>query len=635
MEKVKNLICLLLLFFTVMISAQIDKESNDNIQKIYSSYPSEKQLENIPIHPRLFAKNGRFEEIKLQNDFVTLRLKRILKLEVERILKSTPVTYTNSINSMDTGRTIQGQLVNLAMGYRLFGDVRCLERAKKEVLRATELNNWGTGHFLDAAEISLGVGIAFDWLYDHFTIEERQKIARAITEKILLPSLEVKEGESHDTSWVNGNFNWNPVCHTGISVGALAIVEMEPKIAKQVVERAITNLPFAGESYSSEGSFPEAPSYWSYGTTFFAMEIEVLRSVFGTAYNLEKIPGFLMSADYIMQVTGPTGEDFNYSDYHSDRWNEPIMMWYGRELNRKIVVNQELKNTQRIDQDLLNGHPTNLHRLTAMELIWWDPKLLSKQEDVLPLHYTAKGGLPLAIMRTEWNDPSAGFLAIKGGTPNVSHGHMDVGSFVYEVNGIRWALDLGTENYNKMRAAKLDLWNYTQNSNRWTTFRVGPDSHNILRFNNARQEVSGSATISKLSDKNGAVGNVLDLTSIYKSQVKKVTRTVRLFHDKSITIQDEWQTRDQTVDYTFQWVTGAKVRLQPYGIVLEQNGKSMQLNVEIPNSNSNPEISIEDISKSKALQDSDNPGLSRIIINIKSPANSKSVLRIKALPLNK
>lgn len=30
---------------------------------------------------------------------------------------------------------------------------------KKEVLRAIEINNWGTGHFLDAAKISLGGGI--------------------------------------------------------------------------------------------------------------------------------------------------------------------------------------------------------------------------------------------------------------------------------------------------------------------------------------------------------------------------------------------------------------------------------------------------------------------------------------------
>jgi hypothetical protein len=44
-----------------------------------------------------------------------------------------------------------------------------------------------------------------------------------------------------------------------------------------------------------------------------------------------------------------------------------------------------------------------------------------------------------------------------------------------------------------------------------------------------------------------------------------------------------------------------------------------------------PEILIEDVSKAKAQHDSDNSGVSRIIIKVNSPANSKSVLNIKAV----
>jgi oligo-alginate lyase len=626
------LIFLLLLFSIENGSAQKKYQVEDRKNRSISVFPTQKQWNTISNHPRLFIEKNLFEKIKFQNDSITIRLKSILKIEADKIVKSEPLVYPNGINTMDTGRDIQGQLVNLAMAYRLFGDLCYLERAKKEVLRTTELQNWGTGHFLDAAEISLGVGIAFDWLYDHFTIEERKKVAKAIAEKILLPSLEAKEGVTHATSWVNGNFNWNPVCHTGISVGALSIAEIFPKLSKQVVERAITNLPFAGESYANDGSFPEAPSYWSYGTSFFAMEIEALRSVFGHASNLEKTPGFLKSADYILQMTGPTGQDFNYSDYHADRWNEPIMMWYGRELKRRILVNNEIDAIKSINLDLLNEKQTNLHRLTTMELIWWKPNLLSQKVELLPLHYSANGGLSIGVMRTSWNDPLAGFLAIKGGTPNVSHGHMDASSFVYEANGIRWALDLGTEDYNKMRAAKLDLWNYSQNSTRWDSFRAGPESHNIIRFDNAKQDVSGVAPISQLSKKSGVVGNVLDLTTLYSSQVEKVTRTVRLFPNKSIAIEDEWKTTDKDVEYVFQWITAAKASIAEYGVLLEQNGQSIKLKIETQNSQIKPEIVIEDVSKSKAIQDSDNPGVSRILIKLKSRKSTSYKLIIKAIP---
>jgi hypothetical protein len=51
-------------------------------------------------------------------------------------------------------------------------------------------------------------------------------------------------------------------------------------------------------------------------------------------------------------------------------------MWYGRELNSKILVSEEIKNIKRFALDLSAGKPTNLHRLTATELIWWNTKLL-------------------------------------------------------------------------------------------------------------------------------------------------------------------------------------------------------------------------------------------------------------------
>ena len=143
---------------------------------------------------------------------------------------------------------------------------------------------------------------------------------------------------------------------------------------------------------------------------------------------------------------------------------------------------------------------------------------------------------------------------------------MDAGSFILESNGIRWALDLGGESYDKMRAAKLDLWNYSQNSDRWTTFRPGPEGHNILRFNNERQDITGLGEIRELPEKKKVMVNVVDLTSLYKSQVDKVTRTVSLYPDRSISIEDEWITSGIGVEAAFHWLTGAKATLMPYGV---------------------------------------------------------------------
>lgn len=647
-KKVNTNIFLLLVLCVVKISAQSTVQPHEVAKTFVSVYPNEEQWNNIPVHPRLFGNNSRIEALKLQNDEVSKALLLLLKNNAEQTLKSAKIEYPITGFKFGAVRNVQGRILTLGLAYRVFGDKRYFQRAKAELLQLAELPDWCPTHFLDVGEATLAAAVGYDWLYHDLTPAERETVTQAIIKNGIKPSLDAKES-NENKNWLNGNFNWNPVCNGGLLVGALAIYEKEPQLARQIVERSIKYLPYHGAVYAPDGTYAEGTAYWSYGTTFQVVIIEALRSVFGSSFNLETFPGFLKTTNFITQIVGPTGYEYPFSDAGHDgaqlsakplaeRYtSEPIMLWFAKENGSRIIARDEINSLamakNSVTNDTVAKNQKSHSRHFAFEVLWWEPKLTPMDKNsFLPLHWTADGHMPLAVIRSAWNDPLASYIAIKGGTPNNSHGHMDAGSFILEANGVRWALDLGGESYDKMRAAKIDLWNYSQNSDRWTTFRPGPDSHNILRFNNARQEVSGLATIRKLSDKNGVVGNVVDLSSLYKSQVEKVSRTVRLFPDESITIEDDWTTKDKATDYTFQWVTGAKASIQPYGVLLEQNGKSMQLNIEILNSKLKPEIIIEDVSKSKAVQDSDNPGVSRILIKFNSPANTKSVLKIKAIP---
>ncbi|MBC7845613.1 MAG: heparinase II/III family protein [Flavobacterium sp.] len=649
LKKANVCIFLLMLLVVAKSSAQNNLTSHKVSQQFVSEYPSEKQWKNIPAHPRLFANNSRIESLKLQNDEVSKELLLLLKNNAEKTLKSAKIEYPATGFKFSEVRNVQGRILTLGLAYRVFGDKRYFERAKAELMQLAELPDWCPTHFLDVGEATLAAGVGYDWLYNDLTPAERETITQAIIKNGINPSLDAKES-NENKSWLNGNFNWNPVCNGGLLVGALAIYESEPKLARQIVERSIKYIPNHGAVYAPDGTYAEGTAYWSYGTTFQVVMIEALRSVFGSSFKIESFPGFLKTTNFITQIVGPTGYEYPFSDAGhegsqlsakplAERYtSEPIMLWFARENGSRVEARDEINSIALAKSIVLNDTLSKAQkshsRHFALEVLWWDPKLPAMDKNsFLPLHWTADGHMPIAVIRSAWNDPLASYVAIKGGTPNNSHGHMDVGSFILEANGVRWTLDLGGESYDKMRAAKLDLWNYSQDSNRWTTFRPGPDSHNILRFNNARQDVSGLATISKLSDKKGVVGNVVDLTSLYKSQVEKVSRTVKMFPNKSITIQDEWQTGEKGVEYTFQWVTGAKVSLRPYGALLEQNGKSMKLKIEVINSKLKPEILIEDVSKSKAPQDSDNPGVSRLLIKLNSLPLSKTVLKITTITL--
>ncbi|MBC8012083.1 MAG: heparinase II/III family protein [Burkholderiales bacterium] len=640
--RIHRYLLVLLIALATWVSAA-NAQQEGSVAKPASPRLSESYWEQLPAHPRLFANDARVSALKLQSDDVSKNLLGLLKNAAEIHLTAKEIVYpTGRTFKFDAVRTAQGRILTLALSYRIFGDDRYLNRAKAELLQLAELPDWCPSHFIDVGEASLAAGIGLDWLYDSLTAEERAKIAQSIVRNALEPSLGFKEEEVGE---LNGNFNHNPVNNAGLITGALAVAELEPELARKVVERAIKFLPIAVEVYAPHGAYPEGPTYWSYGTTFHVFAVEALRSVFNNSYDLEKFPGLLESIYFIAQMRGPTGHDYNFGDATSaphietiDRFtSEPVTLWFARERGRREIAALEIDCIAKAMDIIKSGAAVadqkRLSRHLAFEVLWWNPELPPVSPTyALPLHWTADGFMPIAVMRSKWDDPQASYIALKGGTPNNSHGQMDIGSFILEADGIRWALDMGGESYNKMRAAKLDLWNYSQDSDRWTTFRPGPDGHNILRFNNARQDITGMAKIRRLPDEDGVVGDVADLTSLYQSQVAKVTRTVQLRPDRSMTIQDEWTASGNDVEVAFQWLTKAKITIVPTGVLLEHNGKSLQVKVEVLGSAVMPEISVEDLSKARAPQDSDNPGVGRFVIRLVTAAGSSSGWKITAIP---
>ena len=586
-------------------------------------------------HPHLFLDSQRVEALKQQSDEVSVQLKEIILYHANEMLVLPPVVYPEKGFKMGAMRETQRRVLYLAMAHLLTDEEKYLLTVKEVLMHLAAQDDWGSNHFLDVGEAVLAAGIGLDWLYDKLTAEEKETIIHSIANTALRPALTMHESED-GSSWVNGDFNWNPVCHGGTMVGALAIAEYEPELSRQIIDRAVKNLPIYAKAFEPDGSDAEGPSYWSYGASFNVIAIEALRTATGSARGLDECQGFLKSGDYNNQVVGVTGESFNYSDYHMETQNEPIMLWFGRELQRYDLIQQELKDISSLFKQVKGSVESvseqkrvSFSRHIPLELIWWDSRLPEKEQSVAPLHWTARGGLPLGITRSSWTDPEASFIAIKGGTPNHSHGHMDVGSFILEVGGVRWALDCGTESYNKMRAAELDLWNYSQNSSRWTTFRVGPEGHNILRFDGEYQYIEGYGTIQPLTEPDGSMGHQVDLSSSYSGKAAHVQRSVLLHTDGTISIQDEWTAKNPQTSVSWQWLTKADVTRTAKGLLLKQQGKSLALVFESPAVHE-LNIEVEDVSEPRNIQDSPNPGLKRIVVKL--PADNKSgKLYVKAV----
>ena len=75
-----------------------------------------------------------------------------------------------------------------------------------------------------------------------------------------------------------------------------------------------------------------------------------------------------------------------------------------------------------------------------MDLLWFDENA-SEPNGLSTTSEFRKAGVVVLRETT--------YLGIKGGANNAcEHGHYDLGSFVLDSGGVRWAMDLGPDDYN-------------------------------------------------------------------------------------------------------------------------------------------------------------------------------------------
>jgi hypothetical protein len=127
-----------------------------------------------------------------------------------------------------------------------------VQRAEQEMLKAASFSDWNPSHFLDVGEMTMGLAIGYDWLYNQLSSQSKNTIEQAIIEKGLLPSFDERY------NWfVNVNHNWNQVCHAGMTYGALAIWEKDRSLSAKVINRAIEKIANPMEHYGPDGTYPE------------------------------------------------------------------------------------------------------------------------------------------------------------------------------------------------------------------------------------------------------------------------------------------------------------------------------------------------------------------------------------------
>ena len=504
------------------------KISTDDVRKWVDKAPTE--------HPRLLATRAELEALResVQRDPVRRALARAVVKQADLLQDAAPITRKLQGRRLlgESRRCVKRVLV-LAMAYHLTRDDRHVRRCEKEMLAVARFSDFNPSHFLDVAEMTFALAIGYDWLYDQLDETARKEIRTAIVQKgVSLPFTTRHKG------WVKSRNNWGQVCHGGLTAGALAVMEHEPDLAARTVHNALHNVTHSMHAYAPKGSYPEGPGYWSYGTGYNVLLIAVLESALGTDFGLSTAPGFSQTGQYLSLTFGPSGQFFNYADGGAGRGSQPALFWFASRWDRPDWLRGE---RQRLLESIANVGPryatSSSDRLLPTALLWMDAPGESP-EIRMPLHWHGGGETPITIHRGSWTDPDATFIGLKAGSPSASHGQMDIGSFVIDADGVRWAVDLGAEGYHAIESRGMNLWGRAQDSDRWTIFRQSNHGHNTLVIDGRLQRVSGNGKIVSFSDDEAFPHSVVDMSSVYDGQAKSVRRGVALVHSRQVLIQD-------------------------------------------------------------------------------------------------
>jgi hypothetical protein len=536
--------------------------------------PSQK----LPSHPRLLMMKGEEKSLKkaIMKDAEWQNVNNAILDEADQII-GLPLNerIKEGKRLLAVSRENLRRIFVLSYAYRMTGKKDYLKRAESEMLKAASFSDWNPSHFLDVGEMTMALAIGYDWLYDKLSPETRKTIESAIIEKGLKPSY-----DKHYNWFVNAVNNWNQVCNAGVSYGALAIWEKDPELCSSIVNRAIEKIALPMEHYAPDGAYPEGGGYWEYGTSFCVMFLSAIEKAFGTDFGLSQKPGFLKTGEYILNIVTPNLNLFSYSDNGSRAFLSPAMFWfYDKTKDPSILYNQirlyQRDGTRRIRKD----------RLAPAMVIWGASASLSNPVKPSRLYWKASGDNPVCFMRTAWDDTSAIFTGMKMGSPSVNHAHMDVGSFIMEADGVRWAIDMGGENYYRLESRGVDLWNMNQDSQRWDVFRYNNFAHNTLTFNHKLQKVDGKAEITGYSDSENDMYVISDLTPVYKGQVKSAKRAVSLINKEYVVVEDKIETSNRYTMATWTLVTPANAKVISNDVLLlEKDGKKLYVKVSGPES---------------------------------------------------
>ena len=429
-------------------------------------------------------------------------------------------------------REVINRMIILGYAWQITGEEKYAERAERELQRVLTYDDWCTSHFLATAEMALAVSIGYDWFYDYLDETMKQLIELKVWDYAINSALD----DNHWFTWSKNN--WNSICYSGIGIACMTFFYHDTDRAAEFLSMCYKNMPIAFENFTPHGVYAEGPGYSQSGMNAIVYFVAASENFFGTDFGMSEISGFKELGKFPVYITTPTGV-FNFGDNKARMCFSPALHWYASEYASPLLSCYQMWDMpEAFVPDTSEATERNTSgKDAALSLLWYDrshtPETADFSGEALNLNLTSDVGQNMVLMRSAYLDENATFAGIKGGYNFINHGDLDIGTFVFDSMGERWAEELGPGPY--------DAPNYFLNTpagGRWKNYSKRAEGQNTLVINPDMtlddQYALAESSFTDFEESADGAKATLDMTDAYRMNgATRVERSLELYDGQS------------------------------------------------------------------------------------------------------
>ncbi len=554
-------------------------------------------------HPRLLLNDERLKSLRSEASRDT-RLGRYVAQSIQQadeVLTLPRLEYRSGPLKACSQECVR-RIYALGFAWRWTGKDKYAAEAKAILLHVCGFPNWGA-NFLNQAELGHAVAIGYDWFYTELSVDQRRTLREALLTQAIEPGIQVfrraeevkqaadyrvEQGQDWGTwkgrhlplsqallrragvEWWSGcNHNWNLVCNGGLIVSVLAIADEVPEQAAEILPAIFASLPHGLSGYAPAGAWGEGPFLWNYSTDYVAAAAAALRTATGDDFGISAAPGLDRTGRFIQAICGPSGRFYTFADCPAEygRSTMPCLFWLANRFNDSALA--------QFEHEFLRNHSAS-----PLHVIWYPAGQAKTRPTPLDAHFD--GLVEVVTLRGDATDPNATFVGLKAGLNQFNHGHLDLGSFVFDADGKRWVEDLAIPAMGSDKFRARGFWDRHSQGPRWEYFPTNTRAHAIPMIGGQDQNAYGKAKIVELHSEPDRVVVMIDLTPAYQPAAKRVMRKFELSKNRTVLRIKDTIVLNEAAKIVWRFATHAEVTNGATDVTLTQGDQRKKFRVVTP-----------------------------------------------------